>query len=611
MARKLIQIAVCVAVFAVSAAAQTNVTNSNNGTANTVPVYTGKATLGNSPITASSGKVGIGTTSPGYTLDVEGGQVNASGGFCIAKSCITLWPTASANTWTGAQKFQGTTNFPSGVWNTNGNVGIGTATPQGRLHVDNGDAQGLPTLSTTYSAIFQQNTAPGWWNAIGIIAGSGGLSQLNFGDYTSDANGQIEVVNSGTSSEMALYSKGAFSFNPGGVAWGRKLVIGTGGVGIGTGSPAYQLDVQGGQVNASGGYCIGGSCITSWPTASTNTWTGTQTFQGTTIFPLSGAWNTGGYVGIGTTTPTAALDIENGPLYGNALISSIYAGTPGVFTDRGDSGTYSSTTLTGNTVNIGSYASSGTGTVGIFYSSTYSNPNMGWMYNIPGVGIYSGHTGNGSIGPIMFLIDRGDGAGVEKMRIMPSGNVGIGTTTPGYALDVNGQVHASGGITLSGGSGASITFQDGTTQSTAYTGSITCGGDYAESMDVTGERTKYAPGDVLVLDADHPGKILKSLEPYSTAVAGIYSTKPGTVGRRQLTPKNPDEIPMAMLGVVPAKVTAENGPIHVGDLLVSSSQPGYAMKGTDRSRMLGAVIGKAMGSLDSGAGTIEVLVALQ
>jgi hypothetical protein len=68
---------------------------------------------------------------------------------------------------------------------------------------------------------------------------------------------------------------------------------------------------------------------------------------------------------------------------------------------------------------------------------------------------------------------------------------------------------------------------------------------------------------------------------------------------------------MAMVGRVPTKVSAENGPIQVGALLVSSSTPGYAMKGTDRSQMLGAVIGKALGSLDSGTGVIEVLVTLQ
>jgi hypothetical protein len=76
-------------------------------------------------------------------------------------------------------------------------------------------------------------------------------------------------------------------------------------------------------------------------------------------------------------------------------------------------------------------------------------------------------------------------------------------------------------------------------------------------------------------------------------------------------PASKGEVPMAMVGRVPTKVSAENGPIHVGDLLVTSSTMGYAMKGTDRSRMLGAVIGKALGSLDSGTGVIEVLVTLQ
>jgi len=68
---------------------------------------------------------------------------------------------------------------------------------------------------------------------------------------------------------------------------------------------------------------------------------------------------------------------------------------------------------------------------------------------------------------------------------------------------------------------------------------------------------------------------------------------------------------MAMIGIVPTKVTTENGPIKPGDLLVTSSTVGYAMKGTDRNRMLGAVIGKALGKLDSGAGVIEVGIVLQ
>ena len=49
----------------------TYVTNSNNGTANTVPVYTGSTTLTNSPISVSGGNVGIGNTSPGYLLELS------------------------------------------------------------------------------------------------------------------------------------------------------------------------------------------------------------------------------------------------------------------------------------------------------------------------------------------------------------------------------------------------------------------------------------------------------------------------------------------------------------------------------------------------------------
>jgi hypothetical protein len=205
---------------------------------------------------------------------------------------------------------------------------------------------------------------------------------------------------------------------------------------------------------------------------------------------------------------------------------------------------------------------------------------------------------------LSFWTSTQDTAPLERMRITSGGNVGIGTTTPGAALEVNGV------IKLTASKGGSIMFQDGTTQSTAYTG-VACGGDYAESVDVTGERTKYEPGDVLVIDPKVPGKFLKSNEAYSTLVTGVYSTKPGTVGRRQATAKSPDEVPMAMVGIVPIKVTAENGAIKTGDLLVASSTLGRAMKGTDRSKMLGAVIGKALGSLDSGTGVIEMVVTLQ
>ena len=68
---------------------------------------------------------------------------------------------------------------------------------------------------------------------------------------------------------------------------------------------------------------------------------------------------------------------------------------------------------------------------------------------------------------------------------------------------------------------------------------------------------------------------------------------------------------MAMIGIVPVKVSTENGPVSPGDLLVTSSMPGYAMKGTDREHLTGAVLGKALGSVTGNTGTIEVLASLQ
>jgi hypothetical protein len=194
----------------------------------------------------------------------------------------------------------------------------------------------------------------------------------------------------------------------------------------------------------------------------------------------------------------------------------------------------------------------------------------------------------------------------KRLSIAQGGNVGIGTTNPGASLEVNGNVK------LTANSGASITFPNGSVQSVAWNG-VLSGGDYAESVDVTGDRTRYEPGDVLVIDESSEGNFLKSAQPYSTGVTGIYSTNPGVRGRRQLSDSShmKDEVPMAMTGIVPTKVSAENGPIKPGDLLVTSSRPGYAMKGTDRSLMLGAVIGKALGHLDSGVGVIEVVVTLQ
>ena len=143
-------------------------------------------------------------------------------------------------------------------------------------------------------------------------------------------------------------------------------------------------------------------------------------------------------------------------------------------------------------------------------------------------------------------------------------------------------------------------------------GTQTGGADFAESVAVARESIQHEPGDLLIVDTAGKRQLKLSTKPYSTLVAGIYSTKPGVLA----TPHKMDEavaneIPLAIVGIVPCKVSAENGSIQPGDLLVTSSTPGYAMKGTDRTRMLGAVVGKALEPLSEGKSVIQVLVTLQ
>ncbi len=68
---------------------------------------------------------------------------------------------------------------------------------------------------------------------------------------------------------------------------------------------------------------------------------------------------------------------------------------------------------------------------------------------------------------------------------------------------------------------------------------------------------------------------------------------------------------LALAGRVPVKVTTENGPIQVGDLLISSSEPGYAMRCSEHATCVGATIGKALDSLEEGTGEIMVQVTLR
>jgi hypothetical protein len=136
--------------------------------------------------------------------------------------------------------------------------------------------------------------------------------------------------------------------------------------------------------------------------------------------------------------------------------------------------------------------------------------------------------------------------------------------------------------------------------------------DFAEAIEVDGGRERYEPGDVLVVCSHRSRAVGLSTEPYSTRVAGVYSSKPGvTASMHPMDGLRNEEIPVAILGIVLCKVSAENGPIQPGHLLTTSATPGHAMRAAPRLVTTGSILGKALEPLLSGRGLIQILVLLQ
>ena len=135
--------------------------------------------------------------------------------------------------------------------------------------------------------------------------------------------------------------------------------------------------------------------------------------------------------------------------------------------------------------------------------------------------------------------------------------------------------------------------------------------DVAEVFDL-GTREGVVPGSVMSVDALGSGALLPAAAPYDRKVVGVISGA-GDFQHAMLIGSREDgsnDLPVALSGQVYVRVSAENGPISPGDLLVSSSSPGVAMEARDTERSIGAVVGKAMQSYagEDAEGLIRMLV---
>jgi hypothetical protein len=334
------------------------------------------------------------------------------------------------------------------------------------------------------------------------------------------------------------------------------------------------------------------------------------------------ASGTGGYAGWFEQTSTTgfglALQVQSDALGVGAHFESTNAGnaqpTVQVVTDGKGEGVDITNTLSSNTSNLLNVVTYGPGVVSdqsqgvaanFFHNNTngvnaavrgevnsiFGNAATAGIYGVAsGTGGYGGwfeHSNSSGYGIALEAINYGQGTVLVADNEGSSGDLAIFQTggSDKARIDINGKGYFDGGTTNSGA-------------------------DLAEAFDVEGSSADYEPGDVLLISTTADRTVTKSNEAYSSLVAGVYATKPGVLLTEESASNNTlsGKAPLGVVGVIPTKVCGDGGPIHRGDILVTSSRPGYAMKADLNKLRPGQAIGKALEEFNGTTGKIKVLV---
>ena len=418
----------------------------------------------------ASGNVGIGTSSPAQKLDVAG-LVQISSNFPDIRMLTSSgygWRVATSSNGTslGTLYFQNTSNGFAGassamVIDDNSRVGIGTVTPAQTLQVVNAQNYQFRLGASALYYELGRSSSDGLLYFYGNQSGYTGYAFSgadgermritpagNVGIGTSAPSSELDVYKTKTGivtvnvgNTVAAANDGArFNLSYGGTSIGsfgytwdggqfyntldyfgylaitrqgseKVRIDSSGNVGIGTSAPSYKLDVSSAsfagarstntdatsfnQFNLTTGTSIGllrqygQSHATNPNELSMVSISGPVTFApgATERFRIA----TDGNVGIGVTSPAAKLDVA-GAVYNTGAFRSIASGVDGIF-------------------GAGNFAS-----------------------GVVGIGSVSNH-------PVTFNTNL-----TERMRIDTAGNVGIGTSSPAYPL----QVRRAGGAGSAG-----------------------------------------------------------------------------------------------------------------------------------------------------------------
>ena len=385
-----------------------------------------------------SGNFGIGTASPQAVLDIYGTgnqsalivprdtsgnrPVSPVNGMIRYATDLARLETYSSGAWTGLAT--GSSGTGSSQWTTSGsniyyggtgNVGIGTTAPKDTL-----DIRGNLKIGASSSS--------------GILA---------FGDTSDSANNGGLYVGRDLDSVSALTVGGYYGIYfhtndlPSGPQTARMMINTQGNVGIGTTSPSSLLHTSESVAKTSSYTGVLHNIANTSSTANKNkigldiesigAWSGAgATNTGLVVYASGGTNNyaatfNGGSVGVGTTSPQAILDVNGS---GTAQSAMIVPRDSTAMRPTGINGMLRYNITSGK---LETFASSAWQTLDTSSGSSGAFVNGGNAF-----------AGSATLGTTdansMALIT----ANSPRLTITSSGNVGIGTATPGSTLSVNG-----------------------------------------------------------------------------------------------------------------------------------------------------------------------------
>ena len=436
----------------------------------------------------TSGNVGIGTSSPSDKLDVLGD-------FRISRT------TTYTSHWKQFISHTGTSNYGSLYLDSNsstgdfivrpngsekfrikadGNVGIGTTSPETKLEVQGSTliGSGIANSRSTYgltagftsNSTFSSNADVGDSNrTLSLVNEStttNTYSTLSFRNSPTSGTSMADFkyVHRGTNDGDLIYTN-----NNGGTWTDQFSILSNGNVGIGTTSPGAKLDVAG-QVNVQGNILLTGTATTTNQGRMID-FTGFDK-EGTTDFTdrayIQHTTNTGGHTG-SVLVISSQNDSSDGIAFSTNASSLLKHNSNNIFTDgyhpNADKWTTARTiTLSGDL--SGSVSLDGSANVTL--SAQVSNNSHEHDYLPLAGGTMTGYLTISSGSPTVRLLDTSGTDGYHlhannsnfyilqdstsdgtydsiPFILTESGNVGIGVTSPSEKLEVNGKVVASNG----------------------------------------------------------------------------------------------------------------------------------------------------------------------